>query len=129
MRDRILMNNVPTILPDDTARARRSDPLTSHEAADASALERELVKTSVYHLIDAAGVNGLTGSEVNTAYPLTPGARRVAWDTPRKRIADLRNDGFLCSTGFTRKGINGTSETVWVSKRVAASLLVGIFDE
>ena len=86
----------PIIINGDTARTRKSDPNTSHIAADVSAVHLHETKRRVLELIAIHG--SLVGSEVNDHYRLMASRmnwRRVAWDTPRKRSHELLEDGFL----------------------------------
>ena len=87
---------IPTIHPDDTARTRKSDPLTSHAAADRSQAAMKPTKIAVLKLIHQEGA--LTGEEINDLYLLRwyPHDWPIAkYDTPRKRAGELFADGFL----------------------------------
>ena len=80
----------------DSPRVRRTDPLTSHFAADVSSVHLHETKHRVLQLINMHGA--LVGSEVNEQYRLMAARmnwRRVAWDTPRKRSHELLDEGFL----------------------------------
>lgn len=84
------------IMLGDSPRARKSDPVTSHIAADASAVHLHETKQRVLQIVDTHG--SLVGSEINEQYQLMAARmnwRRVAWDTPRKRAGELAEDGFL----------------------------------
>lgn len=84
------------IMLGDSPRARKSDPVTSHIAADASAVHLHETKQRVLQIVDTHGA--LVGSEINEQYQLMAARmnwRRVAWDTPRKRAGELAEDGFL----------------------------------
>lgn len=82
--------SVPTIRPDDTARARKTDPLPSHKAADKSAETRGQVHEAVVDILTMHGP--MNGQELNEAYaqgrPIH-GWPLVAFDSPRKRVAEL----------------------------------------
>lgn len=87
---------VPTIHGNDAPRTRRSDPLTSHSAADKSQAAMKPTKVAVLQLIRQEGA--LTGEEINDLYSLR--WERSGWpmakhDTPRKRAGELFEDGFL----------------------------------
>src|SRR5690606_3272796 len=86
-------HTVPMIFPDDTARARRNDPLSSSVAADLSAKTRGRVHAAVLWILARYGP--LTGNELNAhcrwrqygmGWPL------VGYDSPRKR-AGMRVGG------------------------------------
>jgi hypothetical protein len=84
------------ILPDDTARARRNDPLTSHRAADKSARTKQRVADAVIILVRQQ--QSLTGSALNDLYRRR--MRRYRWplvhfDSPRKRAGELVREGLL----------------------------------
>lgn len=90
------MFDVEELLAGSGPRARRSDRVTSHIAADASQVHLHETKQRVLELLNTHG--SLVGSEINEQYQLTAARlnwRRVAWDTPRKRAGELATDGFL----------------------------------
>ena len=87
------------VMAPDTARARRSDPLPSHVAADVSASTKQLVSERVFAIVATHGP--LNGNEINDLYMLTASRNdwdNVHFDTPRKRAGDLAADGFLVIT-------------------------------
>jgi hypothetical protein len=97
--------NVPTIYGEDTARTRKSDPLTSHAAGDRSQAAMKPTKIAVLKLIHQEGA--LTGEEINDLYSLR--WDRHDWpiakhDTPRKRAGELFADGYLELHGGCRDG-------------------------
>lgn len=80
----------------DSPRARKSDPITSHIAADVSSRHIHETKRRVLQIIDTHGA--LVGSEVNDLYAITSARlnwRRIGFDTPRKRAHELLKDGYL----------------------------------
>lgn len=87
----------PQILPDDSPRVRRADPITSHLAADRSQHSIPAVKDAVLSLLHEEGA--LPGSELNRLYQLR--AERRGWplplhfDSPRKRAGELAVDGLV----------------------------------
>ena len=86
------INSIPGIFPDDTARVRSTDPLTSHTAADRSK-KRGLVKVAIERVL-AASSEPLTADAIYTK---------------------LRNDhGFYCSRERVRTVLN---EGAGLSKR------------
>lgn len=85
----------PMILPDDTARARRSDPLSSHVAADRSAETRTAVERAVVWMLTGHDLNG---TELNDSYrelAVDRGWPMVHFDSPRKRAGELERRGVL----------------------------------
>lgn len=88
---------VPQILPDDSARARRSDPVQSHMAADRSAKALPLVRQRVLRLVAFHGprVSGNTLNELYVQKSLSTGWDVVHFDSPRKRAGDLARIGLL----------------------------------
>lgn len=90
------MLETQTIGPDDTARARRSDPLPSHVAADKSATSRRAVRDAVLFLLWLKGDR--TGQELNDLYAgraVQHGWPIVHFDSPRKRVAELVREGLV----------------------------------
>lgn len=88
-----------TILPDDTARARRSDPVYSHAAADRSQVNLQQTKRNVLWLVRNLGP--ITGQDLNAAYREAAaelGWPLVAFESPRKRSGELLADGLLKDT-------------------------------
>lgn len=87
----------PRILPDDTARTRRTDKANSHLAGDRSSPTIKAVKLAVLAMVKQKGPVG--GSELNRLYQVL--AEACGWplplhfDSPRKRAGELAADGFL----------------------------------
>lgn len=107
---------VPIVTAGDTARARRTDPETSHAAADKSAKGLSRLRVAVLRLIGGFE-DGLTGSAINGIYQ----ARNTVWgdvypkchpDSPRKRAGELAEDGFLDVVEH-RAGMFGSQESVY----------------
>ena len=90
----------PMIRPDDTARARRSDPIESHQAADRSAHTLSKLRLAVLTLVREEPLS--IGSELNSLYRLRFDRRgwpKAAYDSPRKRSGELAEDGLLIIAG------------------------------
>lgn len=103
-----------SLFGDDTARARRRDPITSHMAADTSSKHLSEMKQRILNLFIEHG--DMTDSELNNLY--VSQAQLGAWkqvrpDTPRKRRSDLTADGYLVASGLTRVNEFGSPEQVW----------------
>lgn len=77
-------DNIPTIYPDDSARARRTDPLTSHHAADNS-VKRTPAKLAIERVLADTTI-GLTADEI--------------WHRLRNHY------GFYCSKERVRTALN-----------------------
>lgn len=108
---------VPAItMSGDTARARRTDPVTSHMAADKSGRGLSKLRVAVLRLVGGFE-DGLTGSAINGIYQ----ARHTVWgdtypkchpDSPRKRAGELAEDGLLDVVEH-RTGEYGSAESVY----------------
>jgi hypothetical protein len=103
----------PMIVGVDSPRARRTDPTTSHAAADQS---QRLMHDTKLHVMQVLHVNPNTvGSELNDLYRFM-GSRKdwnkVAFDSPRKRASELVADGYVDVVG-TRTASNGTEQSVY----------------
>ena len=92
---------------DDFSRARTSDPLTSHAAAD-STQAKELIRTRVYELL---AQRPMTDEELTRAYFDRFGSD-THHDSPRKRRSDLKAQGRVVEFGVWR-GSTGRKVTVW----------------
>ena len=100
----------------DRARARRTDPVASHEGGDVSAMTVADVRAAVARIVKAAGPNGLTDRELTIRYFAgdNPGC---AIDSPRKRRSDLTHDGEVLVTTSRRKVANErVAGSVWVHR-------------
>jgi hypothetical protein len=108
----------------DKARARRSDRVQSHKAADKSARNKKGSALGVLRLVFQEGQLG--GSEINELYRRLYRKNkwpRVALDSPRKRAGELCEDGYL-------EGID-TQRATQLPERVfritdAGKLLIGV---
>lgn len=89
--------DVPQILPDDSARAGRNDPIQSHMAADRSAKALSIVRQRVLRLVAYHGprVSGNTLNELYAQKTQSTGWDVVHFDSPRKRAGDLARIGLL----------------------------------
>lgn len=104
----------PLFSMDDTPRVRLLDPVTSHEAADAS--QAGLSKLQAIVLAIFAERGQLTDSELDDYYFNVAHDRdypMVRLETPRRRRSDLTKKALIKSTGETRKNPFNRSEIVW----------------
>ncbi|MDM4761921.1 hypothetical protein QT381_02740 [Galbitalea sp. SE-J8] len=86
-----------TIVFDDQARTRKSDPLTSHLAGDRSQSTVHDVRAAVLVIL-ALDIPEATGSQLNELYREMRADRgwpEVHFDSPRKRAGELADDGYL----------------------------------
>ncbi len=100
----------------DHARARLTDVTASHEGADLSAENIEVVRDAVRAIVRAAGPAGITDRELTVRYFAgnNPGC---AIDSPRKRRSDLTRDGEVIVTLSRRKVANErVAGSVWVHR-------------
>lgn len=90
-------------------RARRSDPVTSHEAADGSNLWAS--QQAVLALLEAAGTEGMTQPELVVALP--------EWSESRVRsaVSELVAAGLVVDAGFARLTVHGYRSRVWMLAR------------
>lgn len=105
---------VPMITFGDAPRARRTDPITSHQAADGSAAGLSQMKQNILGLFREFGA--MTDSELNDRYQQVweeRGWKPARPDTPRKRRSDLVAEGYLFATSETRVNGFGSAEQVW----------------
>lgn len=107
--------DVPGItINDDRPRTRKTDPITSHIAADASAAGLKDAKHNVLYILSHTGP--ITGSELNAAYQAYARAenwRRLAYDSPRKRAGELVADGYLTVASIHIADGNNLPESVY----------------
>lgn len=100
----------PMLFDDDFARARDSDPLTSHVAADSNR-NKELIRGRVFELL---AKRPMTDEELTRVYFDRFGCD-VHQDSPRKRRSDLKVLGRVVEAG-SRRGLTGRMMTVWAVK-------------
>jgi len=94
-------------------RVRKSDPLTSHAAADSNH-DRALVEGAVMRLFMNTEF-GFTDSELTIKYFSTRECPNTHVDSPRKRRSDLTGRGLVTDSGFKRDTVTGRKATVWVA--------------
>ena len=102
----------PMIGPDDTARARRADSLSSHEGADVSAANRRLIMDTVFgrlleHPSADYELEAWYADNIKSLPSALPGS-------PRKRRSDLAKQGLVVKTVERRRNPqSGVSVPVW----------------
>lgn len=102
---------IPQILPDDRARARKSDRETSHAAADSNS-NRHAVEAHVITLFRKWGT--LTDHELTVRYFNDETAPPAHQDSPRKRRSDLTDKGTVVPFGdHTRQSLSGRPMQVY----------------
>ena len=87
--------------------ARRSDPATSHMAADDMAPKLAGLQAALLAAFNAAGAYGLTSDEAEAKAHLHAGARR--------RVSELHAAGLIAPTGGTRLGRAGKAQRVFIA--------------
>jgi len=87
--------------------ARRTDPTTSHMAADDMAPKLAGLQAALLDAFKAAGEYGLTSDEAEAAAHLHAGARR--------RVSELHAAGLIAPTGGTRLGRAGKAQRVFIA--------------
>ena len=108
------VSNPPQLWDDmDGPRVRRSDPLTSHMAADSNH-DRVLVEGAVMRLFMNAEF-GFTDSELTIKYFSTRECPNTHVDSPRKRRSDLTGRGLIKNSGHKRDTVTGRKGIVWVA--------------
>lgn len=97
------MTGPQIVVNGDTARTRRTDPLTSHLAGDRSQETISQVKAIVLELVAYHGP--LSGSQLNDLFVLwtDPYEWHVHFDSPRKRAGELADEGLLVVTNADAK--------------------------
>lgn len=99
------------IFPDDNARTRTTDPITSHMAADSNT-NRQAVEDHVAFLFAEFGF--MTDEELTARYFSDPGAPAAHHDSPRKRRSDLTGSGKVIPVPeMRRRGLTGRLMNVY----------------
>ncbi len=87
--------------------ARRTDPATSHMAADDMAPKLAGLQAALLDAFKSAGAYGLTSDEAEAEANLHAGARR--------RVSELHAAGLIAPTGGTRLGRAGKAQRVFIA--------------
>lgn len=93
-------------LPPEPARARASDPDTSHEAAESLSAE-------ILTKLDRAVIEGLRAYDGLATSEQIADATGISLQSVTPRIKPLRQRGLLFDAGFRRTGRSGRSRIVW----------------
>jgi hypothetical protein len=105
--------NMPQLWDDvDGPRARTSDPITSHLAADSTG-NKALVQQAVLSLFSNKSF-GLTDEEMSRLYIHSADAPATHTDSPRKRRSELSGRGLLVDVGIKRPTMSGRQSVAWV---------------
>lgn len=108
--------DIPLVFGDDTARARRTDPQTSHAAADSNTT-RAAVEAFVLHLFNTHGF--LTDAELTSRYFSDPSHPPAHQDSPRKRRSDLTNASVIVETTRVGRSPSGRAMSKYALRQVA----------
>lgn len=104
-------DTIPQIVANlDSARARKSDPLESHLAADSN-VNREEVAEHVLHLFQRFGP--MTDGELTVRFFVDTTSPEAHFDSPRKRRSDLTKAGRVIATSIPGETKSGRRATVW----------------
>lgn len=100
---------LPMIFPDDTARARKSDPISSHEAADATADSVWASQQAALDIMRAHGkpMTALQVEQIAAARELPHSSSRM-----RSTLSELDAKGLVERVGFT-KPPRGRKRQLW----------------
>jgi hypothetical protein len=105
--------NTPQLWDDeDGPRARKSDPITSHLAADSNG-NRAQVQQAVLSLFSNKSF-GLTDEEMTRLYFGSVNCPATHTDSPRKRRSELAGRGVLRDAGIKRPTVSGRQSVAWV---------------
>ena len=105
----------PPMIFGDEPRVRRSDPITSHLAADSTSGSLPYMQSLVLGIFKILG--NATDEELGTYYAIqwsSQGWPQAHPDSPRKRRSELTARGLLVDSGERRTNTFGSAETVWV---------------
>lgn len=89
--------------------ARRTDPETSHEAADLNKEERDIIRERVYQYLKQMGDYGATDYELEKAL-------KVYRTSAGKRRGELRDAGLVVATDQRRRTTGKATAIVWKVK-------------
>lgn len=111
MSTNILPHNVPILFPNDTPRARATDPTSSHEAADATTSIVQASQRAVAAIFEQQA-KPLTEKEVEQLgifrYGLPYSESRL-----RSACSELETLGILKRDGFIRRPGNARRRQLW----------------
>lgn len=102
------------VMADDSARTRKSDPITSHVAGDNSQRNLHESKRRVLELVKVHAP--VTGRELNDLYSLAASRlnwKRIHFDSPRRRAGELAKDGYLEVVGTQIADGNNSPEAAY----------------
>jgi hypothetical protein len=105
-----LLGDTPYVPRNAHQLVRKSDPVTSWEAAASIVPNLRELQRVVYYVIGEAGSRGLTDLELDARCIAKNGKR--GYSTYRTRRAELVSKGLVIDTGRTREQ-EGSKRTVW----------------
>ncbi len=109
------LDSLPDIvMADDSARTRKTDPITSHVAGDNSQRNLHESKRRVLELVKVHAP--VTGRELNDLYSLAASRlnwKRIHFDSPRRRAGELAKDGYLEVVGTQIADGNNSPEAAY----------------
>ena len=102
-------DNGPDVSPGPHILYRPDDPDTSRQAAESIHPHLTEIQKQVLHLIELAGINGLTDEELSEMFG-------TSGSTARTRRAELYKQGLVVEAGKKRMLRSGQQGRVWIAK-------------
>ncbi len=92
--------------PYDIARARKTDPWTSHEAARKITPQLGNIDGIIYQALLEAGDRGATADEIVAI-------SGIKYRSVTPRLKPMTRKGFVIASGKTREGDSGRQQIIW----------------
>jgi len=99
-------NNGDNGFSNDKAYARKSDPKTSHDAADSITPILNAIEIGIYNALLRFLPGGATSDEI-------VGASGIQYRTVTPRLKPMVRKGFVEDSGETKKGESGRKQIIW----------------
>jgi len=93
----------------DQARARKTDPVTSHEAAEKITPHLGTIDDAIYKALLEVGERGATSDEI---VKMTD----IKYRSVTPRLKPMCKKGFVVDSGETKRGDSGRQQIIWVAK-------------
>jgi len=93
----------------DRAHARNSDPVTSHEAAEAITPSLNKIEQGIYECLCSFLPGGATADEIVEA-------SGIQYRTVTPRLKPMCKKGFVVDSGEHRRGDSGRRRIVWTAR-------------
>lgn len=92
----------------DQARARKTDPVTSHEAAKLITPSLNKIEQVIYDALRSFLPGGATSDEIVEA-------SGIQYRTVTPRLKPMCKKGFVVDSGETKRGDSGRQQIIWVA--------------